>query len=96
MKQKHLTLEEREFIENKLKENWNFTVIGKEINKHRTTISQKILKHRYKKDFVQYNCTFAKFIYINKYKNTSTKLCKKTYTNLKKGMYFIKLLSICL
>lgn len=59
MKQKHLTLEEREFIEEKLKENWNFTEIGKEINKHRTTISKEILNHRFKKEYVQYNTTFA-------------------------------------
>ena len=81
MKQKHLTLEEREFIENKLKENWNFTVIGKEINKHRTTISKEILKHRFKKESVQYNCTFANCIYTDKCENAGTKLCKKSCTN---------------
>lgn len=80
MKQKHLTLEEREFIENKLKENWNFTVIGKEINKHRTTISKEILKHRFKKESIQYNSTFANCIHTDKCENAGTKLCKKSCT----------------
>ena len=35
MKQKHLTLEERETIEDMLKENINFTEIGKVIGKSR-------------------------------------------------------------
>ena len=49
MKQKHLTLEEREIIEDMLKNNFNFTEIGKVIGKHRTTISKEILNHRFEK-----------------------------------------------
>ena len=74
MKQKHLTLEEREFIEDKLKENWNFTEIGKEINKHRTTISKEILNHRFKKESVQYNSTFANCIHVNTCENAGSKV----------------------
>ncbi len=83
MKQKHLTLEEREFIEDKLKENWNFTEIGKEINKHRTTISKEILNHRFQKESVQYNSTFANCNYINTCENAGSKHCKKTCANFK-------------
>lgn len=81
MKQKHLTLEEREFIEDKLKENWNFTQIGKELNKHRTTISKEILNHRFQKESVQYNSTFANCINTDTCDNAGTKLCKKSCVN---------------
>ena len=83
MKQKHLTLEEREFIEDKLKENWNFTLIGKELNKHRTTIAKEILNHRFKKEAIQYNSTFANCIYTDTCENAGSKLCKKTCRNFK-------------
>lgn len=46
---KHLTYEEREYIENGLSLGRNFTEIAKDINKNRTTISREILKHRFKK-----------------------------------------------
>lgn len=78
MKQKHLTLEEREFIEEKLKENWNLTEIGKEINKHRTTISKEILNHRFKKEYVQYNTTFANCVCTDICKDAGSKICKRT------------------
>ena len=81
MKQKHLTLEEREFIEEKLKENWNFTEIGKEINKHRTTISKEILNHRFKKEYVQYNTTFASCVCTDICKDAGSKICKRTCVN---------------
>ena len=42
MKHKHLTLEEREIIEDLLKKNFNLTEIGNAIGKHRTTISKEI------------------------------------------------------
>ena len=83
MKQKHLTLEEREFIEDKLKENWNFTLIGKELNKHRTTISKEILNHRFQKESVQYNSTFANCIYTDTCKNAGSKFCKKSCSRFK-------------
>jgi len=46
---KHLTYEERNFIEIGLKEGRNFTEIAKDINKDRRTISREILKHRFRK-----------------------------------------------
>lgn len=81
MKQKHLTIEEREFIEEKLKENWNFTEIGKEINKHRTTKSKEILNHRFKKEYVQYNTTFANCVCTDICKDAGSKICKRTCAN---------------
>ena len=47
---KHLTYEERNYIEIGLKEGRNFTQIGKELNKDRRTISREILKHRFRKN----------------------------------------------
>lgn len=46
---KHLTYEERNFIEIGLKEGRNFTEIAKDINKDRRTISREILKHRFRR-----------------------------------------------
>ena len=46
---KHLTYEERNFIEIGLKDGRNFTEISKDINKDRRTISREILKHRFRK-----------------------------------------------
>lgn len=46
---KHLTYEEREYIEIGLTQGRNFTEIAKDINKDRRTISREILKHRFKK-----------------------------------------------
>lgn len=83
MKQKHLTLEEREFIEDKLKENWNFTLIGKELNKHRTTISKEILNHRFQKESFQYNSSFANCIHTETCENAGSKFCKKSCSRFK-------------
>lgn len=46
---KHLTYEEREFIEIGLNQGRNFTEIAKDVNKDRRTISREIQKHRFKK-----------------------------------------------
>ena len=46
---KHLTYEERQFIEIGLNNGRTFTEIAEDINKSRTTISREILKHRFKK-----------------------------------------------
>ena len=83
MKQKHLTLEEREFIEDKLKENWNFTEIGKAINKHRTTVSKEILNHRFQKEAVRYNSLFANCIHTYTCKDAGSKLCRRGCVNFK-------------
>lgn len=59
---KHLTYEERNYIEIGLNNGRNFTEIAKDLNKHRTTIMREVQGHRFKK-------TPSKF---NNYKN----LCK--------------------
>ena len=46
---KHLTYEEREYIEIGLTKGRNFTEIAKDLNKNRTTIMREIRKHRFKK-----------------------------------------------
>lgn len=46
---KHLTYEEREYIEIGLNNGRNFTEIAEDINKNRTTISREVLKHRFRK-----------------------------------------------
>ena len=46
---KHLTYDEREYIEIGLTKGRNFTEIAKDLNKDRRTISREILKHRFKK-----------------------------------------------
>lgn len=81
MKQKHLTLEERETIEDLLKDNFNFTQIGEKIGKHRTTISKEILNHRFKKDSVQYNSYFANCIYSETCENNGYKGCNQLCKN---------------
>lgn len=47
---KHLTYEERNFIEIGLNEGKNFTKIGQDLNKDRTTIAKEVQKHRFKKN----------------------------------------------
>ena len=83
MKKKHRTIEKREFKEDKIKKNWNIKWIGKELNKHRTTISKEILNHRFQKESVQYNSTFANCIYTDTCKNAGSKFCKKSCSRFK-------------
>ena len=83
MKQKHLSLEEREIIEDMLKEKFNLTQIGEKIGKHRTTISKEILNHRFKKDYIQYNTYFANCIHITDCENAGTKWCRNSCKNYK-------------
>lgn len=47
---KHLTYEERNFIEIGLNNGRNFTQIAKDLNKDRRTISREISKHRFRKN----------------------------------------------
>lgn len=47
---KHLTHEERDFIEIGLEQGRNFTEIAKDINKDRRTISREVQKHRFRKN----------------------------------------------
>ena len=46
---KHLTYEERQFIEIGLNNGRNFSEVAKDLNKARTTIMRETLKHRFKK-----------------------------------------------
>lgn len=69
LKNKHLTYEERDFIETGLNLGRKFTKIAKDINKDRTTIAKEIKLHRFKK-------MPSKF-------NNYTNLCKNKY-NCKK------------
>ena len=81
MKQKHLTLEERETIEDMLKNNFNLTEIGNTIGKHRTTISKEILNHRFEKEAIQYGTTFANCTHINNCQFAGSKSCNKSCKN---------------
>ena len=81
MKQKHLTLNERETIEEMLKNNFNLTEIGKAIGKHRTTISKEILNHRFEKKSIQYGTTFANCTNINNCQFAGCKSCNKSCKN---------------
>ena len=83
MKQKHLTLEERETIEDMLKENINFTEIGKVIGKHRTTISKEILNHRIKNQYKQFNSSFANCELTFNCDKAGSKQCKSSCPNFK-------------
>lgn len=52
---KHLTYEERNFIEVGLNQGRNYTEIAKDINKNRRTISREIEKHKFKKKPSNFN-----------------------------------------
>ena len=83
MKQKHLTIDDREKIEEMLKEGLSFTDIGNEINKHRTTISKEILNHRFKKEHIQYCSSFANCIDVEICENAGSKYCNKSCKDFK-------------
>lgn len=55
----HMNIEQREIIENLLKENYNFTQIGIEIGFHRTTIANEIIKHKRLAKQNNYGTTFV-------------------------------------
>ena len=54
-KNKHLTKEEREYIEVGLTKGRNFSEIAKDMNKDRRTISREVLQHRFKRIPSNYN-----------------------------------------
>ena len=62
---KHLTYEERNFIEIGLNNGRNFTEIAEDLNKNRRTISREIQKHRFRKEPSGFN--------------NSSNLCKSRY-----------------
>lgn len=75
---KHMTINEREIIEDSLKNNLTFTEIGEKINYHRTTVAGEILKHRIKSNPRTYGTTYT----YCKYEDTCTLYsgsgCKKS------------------
>jgi len=52
---KHLTYEEREFIEIGLNQGRNFTEIANDINKNRTTVMREVVKHRFRRNPSRFN-----------------------------------------
>ena len=50
MYQKHLTLEERNYIEQALNQNITFAEMGNYLQKDSTTISKEVKKHRIRKE----------------------------------------------
>ena len=56
--QKHLTLEDRNYIEQALNQNMTFKEIAKFLSKDPTTISKEIKKHRIRKEATSFNSNF--------------------------------------
>jgi IS30 family transposase len=56
--QKHLTLEERTYIEQALTQNVTFKEMGKYLSKDPTTISKEVKKHRIKKDGISVHVNY--------------------------------------
>lgn len=73
--QKHLTLEDRNFIEQALKQDLSFKEIGKFLSKDPTTISKEIKKHRIMKE----PNSFAGYVNvcIKRYSCTKKNVCGK-------------------
>jgi IS30 family transposase len=71
--QKHLTLEDRNYIEQALNQNMTFKEIGKFLSKDPTTISKEIKKHRIRKE-------------QNTFNNYSANVCTKRYNCSKKNV----------
>lgn len=82
----HLTLDERNFIEQELAKNTTFSDIAKYLGKDITTISKEVKKHRIRKEGQaihigfnhcarRYNCRRKNICNSNCLKN-----CKKLYT----------------
>lgn len=97
MKHKHLTLNEREIIEDMLKEKANLTEIGKVIGKHRTTIAKEILNHRFQNPYKQYNCSFTNCQLTYECDKAGSKQCKKTCVNFKEKVcsFLVKAPYVC-
>lgn len=81
--QKHLTLEDRNYIEQALNQNMTFKEIAKFLSKDPTTISKEIKKHRIRKDATPFNSNFNQC--INRYtcnkRNICSLTCKKKCSN---------------
>ncbi|MDO5556608.1 MAG: IS30 family transposase [Clostridia bacterium] len=55
LENKHLTYEERNFIEIGLNKGRNFTNIAEDLNKNRTTVSREVQRHRFRKNPSKFN-----------------------------------------
>lgn len=86
MKHRHLSLEDREFIEEYLSKGFNFTQIGSSIKKHRTTISNEILNHRFRKEKNIYNTSFVNCSLENSCKDFQGVACKKKCSKYKEKL----------
>lgn len=77
--QKHLTLEDRNYIEQALNQNMTFKEIAKFLSKDPTTISKEIKKHRIRKETTSFNSNFNQCInkYTCKKRNVCSLTCKK-------------------
>ena len=67
--QKHLTLEDRNYIEQALNQNMTFKEIGKFLSKDPTTISKEIKKHRTRKEaskFINGNICVQRRMFVAK------------------------------
>lgn len=79
---KHLTLDERNIIEQRLNQNWKLTQIAKDIKKDERTISKEIRKHMIKKQGNTFNgnniCKHYKTCNLTKVCSSScTKQCRQ-------------------
>ena len=74
--QKHLTLEDRNYIEQALNQNMTFKEIAKFLSKDPTTISKEIKKHRIRKDSTSFNSNFNQC--INRYTCNKRNICSLT------------------
>ena len=81
--QKHLTLEDRNYIEQALNQNMTFKEIAKFLSKDPTTISKEIKKHRIRKEATSFNSNFNQCInkYTCKKRNICSLACKKKCSN---------------
>lgn len=79
--QKHLTLSDRNYIEQALNAGMTFKDIGKFLSKDPTTISKEIKKHRIKKEPSYHTgyINICKYKYTCKRKNVCGKNCNGLY-----------------
>jgi len=76
---KHLTYEEREFIEIGLNQGRNFTEIANDINKDRRTIAREIQKHRFRKNPSRFNNSSNQCKYRQECKKFDCEKTKECY-----------------
>lgn len=79
----HMSIEQREIIEDLLKEKYNFTKIAQEIGYHRTTITDEIIKHKRLGKQNTYGTNFVNCEYENTCDNFTGIGCTKKCNNFK-------------